>query len=67
MKPDKFEPTLIKRTDDYVYYEFQSPTFGFIDDVRCCRSTIRIALRATRFDPTSDCDECLPLLPKIAS
>ncbi len=34
MKPDKFEPTLISRTNDYVYFEFQSPTFGFIDDVR---------------------------------
>ena len=34
MKPDGFTSTLIKRTDDYVYFEFQSPTFGFIDDVR---------------------------------
>jgi uncharacterized protein (DUF1499 family) len=33
-KPDGFTPTLIKRTDEYVYFEFQSPTFGFIDDVR---------------------------------
>lgn len=34
LTPDKFTPTLIKRTNDYVYFEFQSPTFGFIDDVR---------------------------------
>lgn len=33
LRPDKFEPKLISRTDDYVYFEFQSPTFGFIDDV----------------------------------
>jgi uncharacterized protein (DUF1499 family) len=33
LKPDKFEPKLISRTDDYVYFEFSSPTFGFIDDV----------------------------------
>eukprot|EP00208_Stichococcus_sp_RCC1054_P001882 CAMPEP_0206137922 /NCGR_PEP_ID=MMETSP1473-20131121/2937_1 /ASSEMBLY_ACC=CAM_ASM_001109 /TAXON_ID=1461547 /ORGANISM="Stichococcus sp, Strain RCC1054" /LENGTH=224 /DNA_ID=CAMNT_0053531193 /DNA_START=108 /DNA_END=779 /DNA_ORIENTATION=- len=33
IKPDKFEPKLIAQTEDYVAYEFQSPTFGFIDDV----------------------------------
>ncbi|KAL4439917.1 hypothetical protein ABPG75_002918 [Micractinium tetrahymenae] len=32
-KPDGFTPTIIKQTDDYLYAEFQSPTFGFIDDV----------------------------------
>jgi uncharacterized protein (DUF1499 family) len=37
LTPDKFTPTLIKRTNDYVYFEFQSPTFGFIDDVRTHR------------------------------
>lgn len=32
-KPDNFTPTIISRKDDYVYAEYQSPTFGFIDDV----------------------------------
>eukprot|EP00877_Chromochloris_zofingiensis_P007960 jgi/Chrzof1/3417/Cz12g24160.t1 len=33
LKPDGFEPKIIKQTDDYLYAEYQSPTFGFIDDV----------------------------------
>eukprot|EP01025_Chloroclados_australasicus_P034319 TRINITY_DN350_c0_g2_i1.p2 TRINITY_DN350_c0_g2~~TRINITY_DN350_c0_g2_i1.p2 ORF type:complete len:219 (-),score=19.62 TRINITY_DN350_c0_g2_i1:118-774(-) len=33
IKPDNFTPKIIKKTDDYLYAEFQSPTFGFIDDV----------------------------------
>mmetsp|Transcript_7049 Transcript_7049/g.21559 ORF Transcript_7049/g.21559 Transcript_7049/m.21559 type:complete len:103 (-) Transcript_7049:240-548(-) len=33
LKPDGFEPKIIKKTDDYVYLEYTSPTFGFIDDV----------------------------------
>ena len=33
LKPDKFEPTIVKETPDYLYAEYQSPTFGFIDDV----------------------------------
>ena len=33
IKPDNFEPKIISQTDDYLYAEFQSPTFGFIDDV----------------------------------
>jgi hypothetical protein len=28
LKPDKFTPTLVKRTDDYIYAEYQSPIFG---------------------------------------
>ena len=32
-KPDNFTPTIITKTDDYLYAEYQSPTFGFIDDV----------------------------------
>lgn len=28
IKPDKFEPKIVKQTDDYLYAEFQSPTFG---------------------------------------
>lgn len=31
--PDGFTPTIIKKADDYIYAEYQSPTFGFIDDV----------------------------------
>ncbi|KAI8467803.1 MAG: hypothetical protein J3K34DRAFT_429293 [Monoraphidium minutum] len=33
LKPDKFTPTILKQTDDYLYVEYESPTFGFIDDV----------------------------------
>jgi uncharacterized protein (DUF1499 family) len=33
IKPDNFEPTIITQSDDYLYAEFQSPVFGFIDDV----------------------------------
>lgn len=33
LQPDKFTPTIITQTDDYLYVEYQSPTFGFIDDV----------------------------------
>jgi len=28
LKPDGFTPTIVKQTDDYVYVEYQSPTFG---------------------------------------
>ena len=32
-KPDNFEHTIIKRDgDEYLYVEYSSPTFGFIDD-----------------------------------
>ena len=31
--PDNFTPTIIDKQNDYVYAEYQSPTFGFIDDV----------------------------------
>ena len=33
LKPDNFEPKIIKKASDYLYAEYQSPTFGFIDDV----------------------------------
>lgn len=33
LQPDKYTPTIVKKTDDYLYAEYQSPTFGFIDDV----------------------------------
>lgn len=33
LKPDKFEPKIVKQTADFLYVEYQSPTFGFIDDV----------------------------------
>lgn len=32
IQPDGFTPKIIKKTDDYLYAEFESPTFGFIDD-----------------------------------
>lgn len=31
--PDGFTPAIITRTDDYLYAEYTSPTFGFVDDV----------------------------------
>jgi hypothetical protein len=33
IRPDNFDPRIVKQTSDYLYAEFQSPTFGFIDDV----------------------------------
>lgn len=30
--PDGFAHKIVKQTDDYVYVEYESPTFGFIDD-----------------------------------
>jgi len=33
IEPDGFTPKIITQTDDYLYAEFESPTFGFIDDV----------------------------------
>ncbi|KAF5834292.1 hypothetical protein DUNSADRAFT_9115 [Dunaliella salina] len=33
LRPDNFEPRIIKQDKDYLYVEYQSPTFGFIDDV----------------------------------
>lgn len=33
LKPDNFEPKIVKKGDDYLYVEYQSPTFGFVDDV----------------------------------
>jgi uncharacterized protein (DUF1499 family) len=32
-KPDNFTPSIIKQTDDYLYVEYQSPTFGALDNV----------------------------------
>jgi uncharacterized protein (DUF1499 family) len=33
LKPDGFEPKIVKQTEDYLYAEYTSPTFGFVDDV----------------------------------
>jgi hypothetical protein len=33
LHPDKFDPKIVTKTADYVYVEYQSPTFGFTDDV----------------------------------
>ena len=30
--PDGFTPKIVKRTADYLHVEYESPTFGFIDD-----------------------------------
>ena len=32
-KPDGFTPTIVKQEADYLYVEYQSPFFGFVDDV----------------------------------
>jgi uncharacterized protein (DUF1499 family) len=32
LKPDKFEPTIVKETSDYLYVTYKSPFFGFVDD-----------------------------------
>ncbi|KAG6542574.1 hypothetical protein Mapa_016045 [Marchantia paleacea] len=32
-KPDNFTPRIVKKTDDYVYVEYESPLLKFIDDV----------------------------------
>ena len=33
LTPDGFTPKVVKKTGDYLYAEYQSPTFGFIDDL----------------------------------
>ncbi len=33
LRPDGFEPKIVSQTGDFLYVEYQSPTFGFIDDV----------------------------------
>jgi uncharacterized protein (DUF1499 family) len=33
LKPDNFTPRIVQQTSDYLYVEYESPTFGFIDDV----------------------------------
>lgn len=30
--PDGFTPKIVKKTEDYLHVEYESPTFGFIDD-----------------------------------
>ena len=32
LKPDGFTPRIVTRRDDYLYVEYESPTFGFVDD-----------------------------------
>ncbi len=32
-KPDGFTPTIVKQAPDYLYVEYESPLFGFVDDV----------------------------------
>ena len=31
--PDGFQPNVVAQTDEYLYAEYTSPTFGFVDDV----------------------------------
>ena len=33
LHPDGFTPTIITQTDKYLYAEYESPTFGFVDDL----------------------------------
>ena len=39
--PDGFTPRVIKQTDDYLAVEYESPTFGFIDDFEVLFSSQR--------------------------
>ncbi|CAN6296956.1 unnamed protein product [Urochloa humidicola] len=32
-KPDNFTPRIVEKTDDYIRVEYESPIFGFVDDV----------------------------------
>ncbi|RLN17247.1 uncharacterized protein C2845_PM02G40850 [Panicum miliaceum] len=32
-KPDNFTPRIVEKTDDYVRVEYESPIFGFVDDL----------------------------------
>ncbi|XP_066368047.1 uncharacterized protein [Miscanthus floridulus] len=32
-KPDNFTPRIVDKTDDYIRVEYESPIFGFVDDV----------------------------------
>ncbi|KXG37080.1 hypothetical protein SORBI_3001G003900 [Sorghum bicolor] len=32
-KPDSFTPRIVDKTDDYIRVEYESPIFGFVDDV----------------------------------
>ena len=34
LKPDGYQPTIIKETPEYLYVEYKAPSFGFIDDGR---------------------------------
>ena len=61
-KPDNFTPSIIKQTDDYLYVEYVSPTFGFVDDTefyfqgdRCVADTVAItlSLEMSRYKPSS--------------
>ena len=68
-KPDNFTPTIITKTDDYLYAEYQSPTFGFIDDVEFYfppgkstveyRSASRIGESDGAHGPCMPCDQVL--------
>lgn len=60
LQPDKFTPTIITQTSDYLYVEYQSPTFGFIDDVefwfpkdRCAVHCANMLLLHTSSDSAS--------------
>lgn len=46
LKPDGFEPTIVKETNDYLYLEYESPFFG----VSCC-----IYLFIRYFGPVETC------------
>ncbi|KAH7292944.1 hypothetical protein KP509_28G004600 [Ceratopteris richardii] len=32
-RPDNFNPRIVEQRDDYIYVEYESPIFGFVDDV----------------------------------
>ena len=56
LKPDNFTPSIIKQTDDYLYAEYQSPTFGFVDDVEFYVDEAKKQVLSTR--PSLRCTSC---------
>ena len=50
-----YQPTLVKRTEDYVYVEFKksTPFISFLDDFECARRSVVQRSPDTRPEPTS--------------
>ena len=44
--PDGFTPAIVKQTDEYLYVEYTSPTFGFIDDTGAAANQTGLSIQA---------------------